>query len=151
MKRAESAVGREVTVCVFGDDAAGELRSLLHWLDGDDALRGRGRVAGGPPPPGAMGAGIETLVLVLAPGGLVTACATVLIAWIRSRSGSVSIEVSRPDGARMRLDAKTTSQIPHERIDELTARMSALLGGGPGTAGTSLAAPPGGECDDRSA
>lgn len=143
--KAESAADTEISVRVFGDDAAGELRSLLHWLDGDDAMRGRIRAAGGPPSPGQMGAGVESLVLMLAPGGVATACATVLIAWIRSRSGAISIEVSRPDGARMRLDAKNTSQIPHERIDELAARMSALLGGDAETAGTPHGgAPPGG-------
>lgn len=128
----------EASVRISGDDAAGELRSLLSWLDGDDSLRGRGRVIGRPGP-GEMGAATESLVLMLAPGGVATACATVLIAWIRSRSGSISIELSRPDGTRMRLDARNIRQLPRERLDELATRISGLLGkdpGDPGTAGS---------------
>lgn len=116
-----------------GQAAADELRSLLDWLDNEDELRGRARLVATPPQPGQMGAGIESLLVALAPGGLVTVFAAVVTTWIRSRSGSVSIELSRPDGLKLRFEAKNARALPPERVDELAHQVAGLLtDAGPG-------------------
>lgn len=142
--RAESASDVEIDVCISGEDAAGELRSMLSWFSGEEELRGQARLAVAPPRSGQMGAGIESLVIALAPGGLVTAFATVLIAWIRSRSGSISVELSRPDGAKLRFDAKNVKALPRERVDELAQQIAGLVAAaGPGEGDLPSGAPEG--------
>jgi Effector Associated Constant Component 1 len=124
---AEPAAEAEVGVHIFADDALGELRSLSTWLGGEDALRGRIRLTGAPPSAGTMGAGLESLLVALGPEGMATAFAAVVIAWIRSRTGAISIELSRRNGTIMRLDAKNVRALTHEQVNELADRLSALL------------------------
>jgi hypothetical protein len=124
---AESAVKAEVSIHIIADDAPGELRSLSRSLGGEDALRGRIRLASTPPQAGTMGAGLDNLLVALGPGSMATAFAAVLIAWIRSRAGAMSIELSRQSGTIMRLEAKKVRALTHEQVKELADRLSAAL------------------------
>jgi hypothetical protein len=126
----------EMSVQVSGDGAPGELRSLAEWLSGEDMLQGRIRLAGAAPQDGMMGAAIEYLAVALGPGGISTAFAAVLIAWIRSRSSSISVALSRPDGATMRLEARNVRELPAGRIDELADRVSSMLATGAAVPGS---------------
>lgn len=85
-----------------------------------------------------MGPSVEYLAVVLGPGGVATAFATVLIAWIRSRSSAVTITLSRRDGTAMRVDVKNAKELPVDRVGELADRISAHLvaegGAEPGSA-----------------
>lgn len=123
----ESEPSAEVRVRVSGDGARGQLRSLSAWLSDDVALRGRWRLVAAPPGPGSMGAATEVLAITLGPGGLATALAATLIAWIRSRTGAVSVEFSRRDGTTMRLDAKNVRALAPEQASELADRLLTLL------------------------
>ena len=132
----EAEPSAAVLVRISGEDASGELRALSDWLTGDVALRGRARLTAAPPSPGDMGAAAEGLVIALGPGGLATGLAATLIAWIRSRTGAVSIEVSRRDGATIRLMAKNVRGLPPEQVSELADRLLTLLAedhAGPGS------------------
>jgi Effector Associated Constant Component 1 len=124
---AESAGETEIRVHIQADDAPGELRSLSGWLNGEDALHGRIRLTSTPPPEGTMGAGLESLLVTVGPGSMATAFGAVVIAWIRSRTGTISIELSRGKGKTMRLDAKNVRALTHDQVSELTDRLSALL------------------------
>lgn len=127
---AKSAGETGVSVHIQADDAPGELRSLSGWLSGEDAMHGRIRLATAPPPEGTMGAGLESLLVTVGPGSMATAFAAVLIAWIRTRAGTISIELSRGKGKIMRLDAKNVRALTHDQVSELTDRLSALLPAG---------------------
>lgn len=133
-------MGREpagdVRLQLSADDAADELRSLSAWLNGEDVLRGRAQLVAEPPSPGSMGGMLEGLVFALGPGSVAMAFASVLIAWMRSRTASVSLSLSRPDGTTVELDAQNVRALPQERVDELTESVSALLTGGAVTGGT---------------
>jgi Effector Associated Constant Component 1 len=130
----------EVCLQLSGDDAADELRSLAAWLNGDDALHGRAQLVAEPPGPGSMGGVLESLLFALGPGSVAMAFASVLIAWMRSRSSSISISLSRPDGTTVQLDAGNVRALPQQRVDELTGSLSALLTGAGGPAAGSLGA-----------
>jgi hypothetical protein len=85
--------------------ADADIADLAAWLEAEDELRGRVRREPAAVPDGALGATIAQLALSLGSGGAVTAMASVLIAWLRRRTGSVSVILTRPDGSRVELSA----------------------------------------------
>lgn len=91
-----------VALTVHGDDPA----ELADWLTTDDALRGRVRRAAEPVPDGALGAELSQLVVSLGSGGVATAMASVVIAWLRRRAGSVTVRISRADGSSVTVRAE---------------------------------------------
>jgi hypothetical protein len=117
----------EVRVQIWGDSAPDELRSLASWLRAEDDLRRQARLVTAPPQPGEMGAALDHLAIALGPGGLAAAFAAVLIAWIRSRSAAFSIELTRPDGTTVRLEAKNVRGLPHDQVKGLTDQVAGLL------------------------
>ncbi len=68
-----------------GPEAADELRSLNSWLADVDELRGAVRRRAHEPRPGTLGPVLDALAVALGPAGAVTAFATTLIAWLRTR------------------------------------------------------------------
>src|SRR5215813_8465127 len=75
----------EVTITALGEGPA-ELRSLREWLVREEELRGRVTLIEPAPRPGTLGSVVESLLVMLGPGGTATALASVLITWIRHRS-----------------------------------------------------------------
>lgn len=115
----------DVTLEVEGHRAADELRSLREWLLNEDGLRGRVRLVDGPVVPGTLGSGVEALAVVLAPGGIATAVASVLIAWIRHRTSDVTLKVTRPDGTSYELSVTDVPDFSTTAVADLAAQLSA--------------------------
>ncbi|WP_431929230.1 effector-associated constant component EACC1 [Amycolatopsis tucumanensis] len=122
-----------MTLTVAADRAGDEARSLREWLLGQEELRGRVRLVDSPPEPGRLGSVVETLAVALGPGGVATATATVLIAWLRRRASDVTITVKKPDGD-FELTATNVKGVDAGELAELTRRVSAELDGGDETA-----------------
>jgi membrane-associated two-gene conflict system component 1 (EACC1) len=78
--------------------SADEQRLLREIMRGDPELRGATRTYPSEVERGRLGSIVETLAVVLGPGGAATALASVLVSWLRRRSGDVVIKVTRPDG-----------------------------------------------------
>ncbi len=123
----------EVTLTVTAERAGDEARSLREWLLGQDELRGRVRLVESPPQPGRLGSVVETLAVALGPGGVATATATVVIAWLRRRTSDVTITVKKPD-SDFELTATNVKGVDAGELAELTRRVSAELDGGDETA-----------------
>jgi len=117
----------EARVQISGEDAPGELRSLSEWLGGEEALRRQVRLTAEPTAPGTMGGAMECLAIALGPGGVAASFAPVLIAWIRSRTAAITIELSRRDGTSVRLEAKNVRALPRQQVGELTDEVAELL------------------------
>ena len=111
-------------VRVHEGDALTELPSLKAWLSDTAELRGRVTGVELPPPPGTLGPLLDAIDVALGPGGAATAFATAIIAWIRHRSSSVKITISRPDGERVELEA---SRVRGLDADSLQAQVEGLL------------------------
>lgn len=109
----------EVALVVDGENAA----ELAAWLEAEDALIGCVRRDPGPVPEGALGAGLEQLVMSVGSGGVATAMASVLIAWLRRRSGPVTVRVTRPDGITIEVQAE---QVQKMKPEELRAQVNEL-------------------------
>lgn len=116
-----------VTLATAGADAAGDdgAAALAAWLEADDELRGYVRRETAPPPEGALGAELAQLVVSLGSSGAVTAMASVVIAWLRRRTGSVSVRLTRPDGSAVELSAERVRALDaagvRGQVDQLVA------------------------------
>ncbi|MGD3108542.1 effector-associated constant component EACC1 [Streptomyces sp. YGL11-2] len=88
------------------DNGADELRSLLAWLQWDDALRGRVRLEHAPVGSGEMGGLVDALTVVLGSGGIGVALTSSLTAWISQRRSDVKLTVTARDGRSVEVDAK---------------------------------------------
>jgi hypothetical protein len=86
--------------------ADADTADLAAWLEADDELRGHVRREPAAVPDGALGTTIAQLALSLGSGSAVTAMASVVIAWLRRRTGSVAVRLTRPDGSTVELQAE---------------------------------------------
>ena len=105
-----------VVLTVSGDDATERVRSLDSWLVGEDRLRGRVRRVVRAPEPPTMGSVPDVLMVALGQGGVATALASVLIAWIRRQTGTASVTAKRPDGAEFTLSADHVRGLTVEEV-----------------------------------
>ena len=112
---------QSITLSVDGgsDDAA----DLGMWLGEDDDLRGHVRMLPAAVPQGALGAELAQLLVSVESGGAATALASVLVAWLRRRTGSVSVRLTRPDGTELQIDAE---RVRVWDAQELRAQVSQL-------------------------
>lgn len=111
---------------------------LRRWLGGQPGLRGRVSRRTGAPVPGAMGAAGDAVLAVLEPGGVAAAFAGAVVAWVRTRRGSQTVTVTRPDGTRFTLSTTHVKGLDAQQAAELARKLAATLesgdGGGSGDA-----------------
>jgi hypothetical protein len=85
------------------DDPA---RSLRSWLVDEDELRGRVRLMDRPPEPGRLGAWLETVAVVLAPGGAAAVLAGAVVSWVRWHRSDLRVAIRRRDGQQAEVEVK---------------------------------------------
>lgn len=117
----------DLTIEVQARRAADELRSLRAWMVAEDALRGRVRLVAAAPGPGTLGSVVETLAVTLGPGGVATALASVLITWIRQRTGNVKFRISKPDGTSCEFSATYVSGLSASEVQKMIAALSRCI------------------------
>ncbi|MEU6247131.1 hypothetical protein [Glycomyces sp. NPDC047010] len=86
-------------------DPRGELVLLRKWLNREDDYRGRVDFKPAEPQEGELGFATDVLLAGIAAGGLDALGRTVAV-WIQSRRSEIEVEVSAPDGTRVRITAK---------------------------------------------
>ncbi|WP_407109620.1 hypothetical protein ACE1N8_00530 [Streptomyces sp. DSM 116494] len=94
-------------------DSERQLRSLYEWLLADAACRRHARPtlgSGAAAVPGAQGGVIDVLSLVLGTGFNAASLAVAVAAWRRSRPGTPTLVVERPDGTRIVLTGATDEE-----------------------------------------
>ncbi|WP_147471739.1 effector-associated constant component EACC1 [Nocardia stercoris] len=88
------------------DGGPDELLAMLDWLDHDDALRGRVHPVSAPAGSGAMNGGVyEALGVALGAGGVASALADSLTAWVTHRRSHLKFTLTRSDGTHLEIDA----------------------------------------------
>lgn len=87
----------EFLITFSGSVDADEQRSLQELMRGQPELRVGMRTHSAPVDSGRLGSVIETVAVVLGPGGAATALVSVLVSWLRRRKSDVVIKVTRPD------------------------------------------------------
>ncbi|MFE0581048.1 hypothetical protein [Streptomyces sp. NPDC058874] len=118
-----------VAVIAEGPDGGAQLRSLRDWLADSQDLRGRVEAVERPPETGTLGPVLDSLSVALGPAGAVSAFATGLIAWLRTRRGDVHIKVTLPDGSSLELAAKRVSGLDTPALQRQVAQIADLFNG----------------------
>lgn len=99
-------------------DDADELRSLLAWLQQDDALRGRVRLQRAPVGSEEMGGLLDALTVALGSGGVAaTALSGSISTWISQRRADVKLTVTAPNGRCVEIDAQRVD--PRALVNDL--------------------------------
>jgi hypothetical protein len=122
----------DVTITVGGETTAEELYSLRRWLIGEDELRGEVRVVERPPDPGKLGSLPDALVIALGPGGVGAVLASAVIAWIRHRTGDVSLEMTCPDGSSVQVQGRRLRGLTADDVSAQVERLGRVCGQQPG-------------------
>ncbi|MFG2114106.1 hypothetical protein ACGFRB_15970 [Streptomyces sp. NPDC048718] len=120
-----------VTLEVTGPEGAaadGAALDLREWLRGDPELRPRIEpVRAAEPEPGAMGALGELVALLLQPGGLTVTLAAGVVAWLRTRRGTQTVTITRPDGTQITVASEGVRGLTYEAGGELAQRLARAL------------------------
>lgn len=111
-----------LTVNGIADDVAG----LAAWLNAEDELRGLVRLDPGPLSTGVLGADLPQLAVGVGSGGVATAMASAVIAWLRRRAGAVSLRVTRADGTAVELHAEHVHRLDATALQVQVAQLAAL-------------------------
>jgi Effector Associated Constant Component 1 len=139
----------DVEVMTGGVASGDELLSLRTWLLDEPEFRGRVSLRETPPQPGKMGPITDALVLALASGGGVVLAraalrtlGSVLVAWLRSRTGQVEVTARRADGAEVTLSATQVRRLSAadvaQLLDDLVSRLDPSPDGEGDRAGSGL-------------
>jgi len=115
----------ELLISIDSADNIEDLRSLLAWFKRDQVLSGQVKAQREAPETDHMGFAVT--VAVALSSGTVTALATSLRTWIIQRRSDLSVEIRRPDGPTVRIDAK--------RVGDAEALIQRALGSSQGSDG----------------
>jgi hypothetical protein len=116
---------KAVTLSLTGgfDDAA----ALDVELNSESDLRGHVRRIPVESPPGTLGGELPQLLVTLGSGGLATALASVIVVWLRQRTGSVSIRITRADGSGLELAAERVRKMDHDALRAQADQLFVML------------------------
>ncbi|KNB53194.1 effector-associated constant component EACC1 [Streptomyces caatingaensis] len=117
----------QATITVESANGPSGPDDLRRWLGGQPGLRGRVSRRADPPAPGTMGATADAVLAVLEPGGVAAAFAGAVVAWVRTRRGTQTVTVTRPDGTRFTLSTTHVKGLDAHQAAELAQRLAATL------------------------
>jgi hypothetical protein len=119
-----------IQVTAHGEQSGEELRSLLEWLREDPDLHGRVTPVESPPTAGTLGPALDAIAVALGPGGVATALAAAAVAWIRNRTGDLTLRVRRADDVLIELSAKRVRDMDSANVRALLAEVTTALDDG---------------------
>ncbi|MEU0568771.1 hypothetical protein ABZ297_25795 [Nonomuraea sp. NPDC005983] len=121
-----------ITVVARGTAAGDDARGLRDWLVAEDELAGRVKLSEGTPEPDRLGVPTDVIMLMLAPGGAVTAFSAAVITWIRHRTGTATITIRREDRTEVKISAQRVRALDGQALTALTRELGGWLEGEPG-------------------
>jgi hypothetical protein len=80
-----------------------------------------------PPAPGEMGALLDSLAVVLAPGGAAAALAGTLVSWLRRRRSDLTIRLRRADGAELEVSVTQLRGLEPAQLTEVVSSLGGWL------------------------
>jgi Effector Associated Constant Component 1 len=105
-----------MTIMVLDDPD--ETDPLPGWLDADEDLRGQAEVRASATTPGTLGPPPELVELILQRGGALTVAVHVVLLWLRTRRGTVSLEIKK---------GKSTAKLSAQQVKGLDPQQLAAL------------------------
>lgn len=116
-----------VLVTIAEGGSADLLRNLYTWLVNEPDLRGRVLLRQTPAVPDKLGPSADALQLMLGAGGGAATAASVIIAWLRSRRGEITVKLARGDQT-LEVSAKGIKDMSEEALRELNTHIAKQLG-----------------------
>lgn len=107
-----------------------QLQQLADWLHRQAGSQVRLGHLDRLPAAGQLGTAVDTLLVVLAPGGAAVALVSGLFAWLQSRRSEVQVRLTRADGSSVELTTKGLRGVSLDGLSTDIARMAAWAGGG---------------------
>jgi Effector Associated Constant Component 1 len=114
---------------ISGSGSIDDLRSLQSSINAEHDLRSSATIQRPAFESGSLGAVVEILTVILAPGGAAAILASVLITWIKQRRSLVSVRVKREDGSEIELKADRIKAADAAQLRRLAKEISAALDG----------------------
>ncbi|WP_248964274.1 effector-associated constant component EACC1 [Sphaerisporangium perillae] len=115
-----------VWLSIESENASDTLRDLYGWLSEEPESRGRVKLREREPEPGALGPVVEVLQLALG-SGVFASTATVLVTWLRTRRGTVSLKLSREGQASLEVTATGVKNLDAAATKALTEHIAQVL------------------------
>lgn len=114
----ELAIGIDDLAQTRDDD----LLSLRDWLLSEEGFRGRVALTDRPPAPGTLGSTLDAVIISLSSGLTSSAVMGVVVAWLQSRTGKLTLRIKHPNGEEREITAEgvrgLTGSALSQRIDE---------------------------------
>lgn len=114
--------------------AADELLALCTWLLGEDGFRGRAHLLQREARPGTLGSVPEAVSVGLSSGLPVSALVGAVAVWLQSRTGKLTLKISRSDGVEVKVSADGLRGLKAGELAGHVAQLARALeeGGGEG-------------------
>lgn len=109
-----------------GNPPGSEVSDLSTALDSHPQLRGRTHLNTERHHASGLNQTLTTLLVDLSPAVL-GAFTTILLTWIRHRTGTTRLTVRRPDGARIELSAQRVRSLNADQLTALSAQLTEAL------------------------
>ncbi|GII65704.1 hypothetical protein Skr01_57890 [Sphaerisporangium krabiense] len=105
---------------------AGHLRDLHAWTGRQPALRGLTRIIEAAPAPGRLGPIPEILQVVVGSGGALAGLSGMVIAWLNSRPGEVTVKLTRGED-HLEITSKGVKSLSPEELRALITQITEAL------------------------
>lgn len=115
-----------------GNPPGAEVNDLSTALNNHPQLRGRTQLNTERQHASGLNPTLETLLVDLSPAAL-GAFTTILLTWIRHRTGTTRLTVRRPDGARIELSAQRVRNLNGDQLTALSVQLTEALSPTPQT------------------
>ncbi|WP_431934266.1 effector-associated constant component EACC1 [Nonomuraea jabiensis] len=109
-------------------ESADEVRDLHAWLADEPELRGRVHLMERPPADGRLGPVAEGMTVFFGAGGALATVAGVVVAWLGSRKGEVTVRIRREE-SEVEVSAKGVRALSLAETRALTAHLFEVLNG----------------------
>jgi hypothetical protein len=115
-----------------GNHPSSEVNDLSTALNSHPQLHGRTQLNTDRHHGSGLNQTLTTLLVDLSPAAL-GAFTTILLTWIRHRTGTTRLTVRRPDGARLELSAQRVRNLNADQLAALSAQLTEALSPAPRT------------------
>lgn len=114
------------SVVIVAVDDADQLRGFHSLLTEEPEFRGRARIIERNPSPGTLGPLTDGLQIALGSGGALVALSGIVVAWLASRPGEVTVKLTRGDN-QIEITSKGVKSLTIDGIRELSTHVSQTL------------------------
>jgi hypothetical protein len=115
--------------CIHVEGDGDAARLLAIWLENEDDLRARIRLAGAVPEPERLGQLTDMIMLTIAPGAAVAVLIESVFGWMRSATSDLTVRIRRADGTEVEVRASRLRRLSAAEVPAEVERLTRAVGG----------------------